>query len=111
EKCDLRIRPGAVEHDFRSAKLLAAMDERHLAGEARQEYGFFHGRVATTDHRNFLARKEEAVASGAGRNAVADERVFVRQTKPACRGSAGNDERASVNDLFAHAQLERMFAQ
>src|ERR1700733_4787472 len=65
EKRDLWIRLGSIEHDFRGAKCVAAMDERHLAGEARQKRGFFHGGIAAADDRDFLAREKEAVASGA----------------------------------------------
>ena len=57
------LRP--VEHDFGSAKLIAAMNQRHLGGEAGEEDRFLHGRVAAADDRDFLSGKKEAVAGGA----------------------------------------------
>src|SRR5208282_4255600 len=111
EKLYLRISTGAIEHDFRSAKLLTTMNKCHLGREARQKYGFFHGGVAAADHRDFLAREKEAIASRAGRNTVAYQRMLVRQAEPARGRSAGDDQRAGLNDLFSEAQLERPFAQ
>ena len=41
EELDLRIRSDAVEHDFRGAERVAAVDERPFTTEAAQEIRFF----------------------------------------------------------------------
>ncbi len=91
---------GAVQHDFRGAELVAAMDERDFRGEAGEECSFFHGGVAAPDYGDFLAREKEAIAGGAGRDAVPDQRLFARQPEPACGGATGDDESASVESCL-----------
>jgi hypothetical protein len=53
----------------------------HAAGEFRQEVGFFHGRIAAADHRDFLAAKKISVAGRAGRNAAAHQLFFAFESE------------------------------
>ena len=73
QELDLGIGARAVQHDLRGAEFIAAMDQRHLCAEAREEVGFFHGGIAAADHHDLLAAVKEAVAGGAGTDAVADQ--------------------------------------
>jgi len=52
------------------------VEQGDLGGEAGEEQGFFHGRIAAADHRNLLAAEEKAIAGGATGNAVADQRLL-----------------------------------
>ena len=79
QELNLRVLLGALEHDLRGAEGIAAMNDRHLGGEAGEEDGFFHGGVAAADHDDFLAGEKEAVAGRAGGHAVADELLLMRQ--------------------------------
>src|SRR5206468_818985 len=108
---DFGITARAVEHDLGCAKLIAAMDERDLAGEAGQEGRLFHGRVAAADHGNFFAAEEEAVAGGAGRYSASDQCLLIRQSQPTRRRPTRNDERARVDRLFSQTQLKRALTQ
>ena len=111
EKFDLLVLLRAVEHDLRGPKLIAAMNQRHLGGEAGKEVRFLHGRIAAADDRDFFSGKEEAIAGGTGRNPVPDQRFFARQSQPACRGPAGDDQGAGVNRLLAKIHREGPLAQ
>ena len=82
QKPDFLIDARAVEHDFRGAKLLAAMHQRHLRTEARQKIRLLHSSVAAAYHHDFAVAVKRAVASGAGADAAADEFLFVRQAQP-----------------------------
>ena len=86
---DLRIVEQPVLQDFLGAKRIAAMDQRDLGREVRQEKRLLHSGVATAHDRHFLAAIEEPVAGRAGRNAEALEVLFGGQPQPlrlrACR--------------------------
>ena len=97
---------GALEHDGRGAEALGAVDEGDFAREAGEEEGFLHGRVAAADHRDGLARGEEAIAGGAGADAMANEGLFGGEVEPAGAGSGGDDEGAGVDDLVADGELD-----
>ena len=73
EHGDLGVFEQAVLHDLFSAQAVAPVDQRDLAGEVGQEQRLFHGRVAATDHNDFLATVKEPIAGGAGRYAKALE--------------------------------------
>ena len=73
----------AVDHDFRCAERVAAMDQRDFLAEAGEEVRLFHGRIAAADHHDLLAAIEEAVARRAGADAMADELLLGRQIQPA----------------------------
>ena len=111
EELNFLVLLGAIEHDLGSTELIAAMNQRHLGGEAGEEDRLFHGGVAAANHGNLLAGKKEAVAGRAGRNAVSDQCLFAGQSQPARRGSAGDDQGAGVNGFLAQIQGKRAFAQ
>src|SRR5436309_12361633 len=97
---------GALEHDLRGTELAAAVDEGDLGGEAGEEEGLFHRRIAAADHGDLLAAKEEAVAGGAGGDAVSDEGVFAGESKPAGGGAGGDDERHGLDLVFTEVEDE-----
>src|SRR5258708_3519770 len=103
---DLGIVAGALQHDFRSAKLLAAVDHRHFFAETGQEIRFFHGRISAADDHNLLPAIEKTVAGGAGADAMADELLLIRQIQPARGGARGDDERPRLEPLIVDAQPE-----
>ena len=49
EELNLGVCHGAIEHDFRGAEALGAVDDGDLGSEAGEEHGLFHGGVSTTD--------------------------------------------------------------
>ena len=59
---DLGVRLGAVDHDLGGAQFVAAVDDRHLVGEASEERRLLHGRVAAANNHHVLAPEEESVA-------------------------------------------------
>src|SRR5579883_1556630 len=93
DEFDFLIGARAIEHDFRGAKFVAAVNQMHFAGVAREEIGFLHGRVAAANNGNGLAAEEEAVTGGARRDAVADKFALSGETEHA-RGSAGGDDQS-----------------
>src|SRR6202451_1353804 len=111
QKRNFLVLLSAIQHDLRSAEVLAAVDERDFRGEARQENRFFHGRIAAPDHGYLLAREREAVTSGAGRNAVSDQLLLVRESQPACRSATRDDQRASMNNFVADMEFEWILTQ
>ena len=86
----------AFQHDLRSAEAVAAMNDRHLRGEARQEKRFLHGRIPAANHDNFFSGEKESVAGSARRNAVTDQLLLVRQSQPARRRATGDDQSLGV---------------
>src|SRR5579884_2709219 len=92
DEFDFLIGSCAIEHDFRGAKFVAAVNQMHFAGVAREEIGFLHGRVAAANNGNGLAA-EEAATGGARRDAVADKFALAGETEHA-RGSAGGDDQS-----------------
>src|SRR5258706_9424825 len=100
QEMDFFIVPGAVQHDFGSAKTVAPVNEGDLGGEASEERGFLHGGISAADHHDFFSGKEEAVAGGAGRNTVADELLLVGQAQPPGGSAGGYDERLRMHLMF-----------
>src|SRR5260370_14824132 len=88
---DFFVCPGAIEHDFGSAKLRAAMNEIDLAGVAGQEDGFFHGGIAAAYDSYRVAAEKVAVACSAGGNALAHEVAFAGKTEEARGGARSHD--------------------
>ena len=77
------------------------MDERDAAGEAGQEGGLLHGRVAAADHGDVLVAEEEAVAGGAGADPHAEQGVLAGDAEMTGRGTHGQDDRAGVMGFVA----------
>ena len=84
EERDLLVGAGAVQHDPRRAELLAAVDEGDTAGEAGQEGGFLHRRVAAADHRDVLVAEEEPVTGGTGAHTHSDQRFLTGHAEAPC---------------------------
>ena len=96
---------------LRGAEVFAAVDDRDLGGEAREEERLFHGGVAAADDGDLFAGGEEAVAGGAGADAVADEGLLGGEVEPARGGAGGDDERAGVDGLLADGELEGVLGE
>src|ERR1700738_545384 len=67
---DFFVGARAVNHDFRSTKFIAAVNQINAAGVAGQEIGFFHGGIPATDHGDRIATMKITIAGGAGGNTV-----------------------------------------
>src|ERR1700688_1709137 len=66
DEFDFFVGAGAIEHDFRSAKFVAAVDQIQPGGVTGEEAGFLHGGIATADDGDGFVTKKEAVAGGTG---------------------------------------------
>src|SRR5215210_4765949 len=88
---DLLVPEGPLLHDLRRPQLVAAVDQRHLAGELSEEERLLDGGVAAADDRHLLATEEEAVARRAGGDAVT-EQVRLAGDAELLRGGAGGDD-------------------
>jgi hypothetical protein len=106
EELDLGIVARAIQHDLRSAELVAAVHQGHLGAEACQEVSLFHGGVAAADHHDLLAAVEEAVTRGARTDPAADQLLLGFQAQPAGRCTGSNDQGASLNPLAFHVDAE-----
>ena len=71
EEADLLVGERALLHDLRGAQRVAAVHDRHRPGEAGEEGGLLHRRVAAADHDDVLVAEEEAVTGRTPRDAVA----------------------------------------
>ena len=92
EERDLVVGAGALEHDPGGAELVAAVDQGDAAGEAGQEGGLLHRRVAAADHRDVLVTEEEPVTGGTGADAHADQRFLTGHAEvPGGRTHRQND--------------------
>ena len=101
DEVDLLIGAGAIEHDFAGAKFPASMKQMNAAGEARQEHGLFHGRIASAHDGDLFAAKEKSVASGAGGDAMADELALGFQSQHPGRSARGDDYGLGRKDFLA----------
>ena len=86
---------------FSARRAVAAVHERHLRGEVRQEQRLLDGGVAAAHHHDLLAAVEEPVAGRAGRDAVSLEALLGRQPQPLGLGARGQDQR--VGEVFGAA--------
>ena len=78
---------------FDAAQLFAAVNDRDLVGETREERGFFERGVAAADNRDLVPTEEEAVAGRARGNTVAEELAFGIEAEHAGFGTRGDDDR------------------
>src|SRR6266852_2038670 len=108
---DFFIGPCAIEHDFGSAKLRAAMNEIDLAGVAGQEDGLFHRGISAAYHGYWFAAEKVSVACSARGNAVAHEVALGRKPEEARRGARGNDQRLGFIRFLAGDNLKRAAAE
>src|SRR5436305_1911706 len=67
---DLRVLPGALEHDARGPELPAPVQDGHGAGEPGEEGRLLHRGVAAAHHDDVLVAEEEAVAGRARADAA-----------------------------------------
>ena len=92
---------GAVEHDRRGAELVAAVDDRDLAGELGQEGGVLHRGVAAADHDRLLVAEEGGVAGGAVGDAARGQLVLAGHAELLRLGAHRQDHRAGADLLVA----------
>src|SRR6202040_1354231 len=59
---DFFVDPGAIEHDFRSAKFVAAVNQIQPGRVTGEEAGFLHRSIAAADDGDGFAAEKEAVA-------------------------------------------------
>src|SRR5580698_7345229 len=94
---DVGMSHGAVEHDLRSAKSFAPVEQRNLSRKAGKKQRFLHRRVTAAYNRNFLATEEESIAGSATGNTVTDQRLLTGQAEPARARAGSNNQRACMN--------------
>ena len=97
-EADLVVRVGAVGHDLAGAQLVAAVDDRHGAGELGQEGRLLDGGVAAADDGDVLVAEEEAVAGRAPGDAVAGQLLLAGQAELAVGRAHREDDRAGAVD-------------
>src|SRR5262249_27703008 len=96
EELDGVDRPRPLEHDLRSAELVATVDDRHLRGELREEDRLLHGAVAAADDDGRLLAEERGVAGGAVRHAAAAELLLTGDAELLVLGAHREDDRAGL---------------
>jgi hypothetical protein len=100
-----------VHHDLFGAESVAAVDEGDVAGDVGEIECFFHGGIAATHHRDFLAFVEEAVTGGAAGDALAHVRLLGGQAEIFRRGAGGDDEGIAGIGAGIADQRERPFRE
>src|ERR687898_1826222 len=106
EELDLLVGTGAVGHDLRRAELAAAVDDRHLRREARQEERLLHRRVPATDDHDLAVAVERAVAGRAVRDTASLQRNLGLQPELPRAGAGRDDHRASLVLVVADPDAE-----
>src|SRR5918995_1667569 len=106
EELDLLVGTGAVGHDLRGAELAAAVDDRHLRREARQEERLLHRRVPATDDHDLAVAVERAVAGRAVRDTASLQRNLGLQPELPRAGAGRDDHRASLVLVVADPDAE-----
>src|SRR6188472_263457 len=102
---DVALLPGPLEHDLRSAELVAAVDHGQLAGELGDEDRVLHRRVAAADHDHLLVFEEGAVADAAGGDAAAAELDLAGDAEPSRLRPHRQDHRFRQVLLVAEVDL------
>ena len=91
DRLDLRILEDATLENLRRTQLIAAVDEIHLVGIAREKIRFLGGRITATDYGDRVVPEEGAIADRAIRYALA--RVFeLTRNAELHGGAAGRDD-------------------
>src|SRR5229473_1523559 len=101
------VRPGTVDHDLGSAKIIPAVNQMDLAGVTRQKVGLFHGGITAANHGDGLAAEEIAVAGRTGGNAVSDQFSFASQPQQSRGGPRGDDQSPRFVGILSGNDLER----
>ena len=101
------VRPRAVEHDRRGAELVAAVDDRHLVGELREEDRLLHRGVAAPDDDDVLPTEERCVTDGAVGDAAALERALRLEAELAGARAGRDDHRPREVLVVAHPHAKR----
>src|ERR1700682_1387320 len=71
DEFDFFVGSGAIEHDFRRAKFVAAVNQIQPGCITGEEAGFLHGGIAAADDGNGFATKKETIAGGTGGDTAA----------------------------------------
>ena len=106
---DLRMQ--LVDQDRLGAKLVAAVDQVHLAGDVRQVQRLFDRGVAAADDADLLPAVEEPVAGRATADAAAHELLFRGQPDVLGRGTGREDQRIAGVAARVAFQYKRPLAQ
>ena len=75
------------------AQLIAAMDDRHRRGVARDEQALFQGAVAAAHDDHLLVLEEPAVAGGAIGDTPAGQLILTRDLQLIRAGTGGDNDR------------------
>src|SRR5581483_8986735 len=108
QELDLLVRTRAVEHDLRRAELVAAVYQRHLRRELRQEERLLHRRVAAADDDDLEVAVEGAVAGRAVRDAAALQGALGLEPQLPRGGAGGDDHGLRLVLLVAGPDPERL---
>src|SRR5262249_30756578 len=92
-------------------ELVAAMDERHLLAEAREEQRLLEGRVAASDDHDVLLPEERTVAGGARGDAAALEPPLRLEAQPAGARPRGDDDGPRAVLLVADPHAEGLLRE
>src|SRR5580704_3109360 len=102
---NLGIAGGTVLHDLGSPQSIAAMHDRHAAGEPGEERGLFHRRVAAANDRDVLLAEEESVARGAPGHAMTGQSLLTGYAELSITGTARDDDGPGVVRVLASLDL------
>ena len=95
-EADFVVRARALLHDLAGAQRFAPMHHHYFSAEAREEVGFFHGRVAAAHHDHALALEEEPITCGAGAHAVTHVGGLARDPQQHGACARGHDHRLAL---------------
>src|SRR5260221_11586913 len=111
DKADLGILESALLHNLARSQRIAAVDNRHMVGVARQESGLFHSSISTPDNGHILMLKEEAIKGVTGAHTPPLQTLLARQPQPLSAGTGGDDDRACQVLARGSCNPESAFAE
>jgi len=111
DEFDFFVGAGAVEHDFRGAKFVAAVNQIQPGGVTGEKAGFLHRGIASADDGDGFVTKKEAVASGAGRDTAAEQGALFGKAEQTRGGSRGDDQSFGLVGIIAGRNCERAFGE
>ena len=100
-------RPGAIEHDRRGAKLVAAVHDDDPRGELGEEHRLLHGRVSAADDDRRHILEERGVAGRAVADPTPRELLLAGHAQLAVLGAHGQHDRPRQVQLVADPHLVR----